>query len=240
MPPTFADALDELDNATEHLLRTAGKLDDSALREPSRLPGWTRGHVLTHVCRSAEGLVNLAIWASTGVERPMYASAAAREADIEAGAARSATELVKDLRDTADRLRSALADLPPEVMGRTLRLASGSQLTGADLPSVRQREVEIHHVDLGAGYTPAHWSDRFAERTLDQLQELFRTARDTPVRELQAPESGRTWVVGATGPTLSGQPSALLAWLTGRSDGDGLTLEPAPDNQTPIPAAPRW
>lgn len=35
------------------LLRVAG-LDDGAMRAPSRLPGWTVGHVLTHLARNAD------------------------------------------------------------------------------------------------------------------------------------------------------------------------------------------
>src|SRR5256885_15091039 len=61
--------------------------------EPSLLPGWTRGHVLTHVARNGDGLGNLLRWARTGTETPMYASREARRADIEAGAGRSAAEI---------------------------------------------------------------------------------------------------------------------------------------------------
>jgi hypothetical protein len=37
--------LSELDKATERLVATVGKLTDEDLRAPSRLPGWSRGHV---------------------------------------------------------------------------------------------------------------------------------------------------------------------------------------------------
>ena len=66
--------------------QTVMRLDD--LREPSRLPGWTRGHVVTHVARNAEGLCRLLRWARTGIETPMYPSIQARDAAIEAGAGR--------------------------------------------------------------------------------------------------------------------------------------------------------
>ncbi|WP_241780552.1 maleylpyruvate isomerase family mycothiol-dependent enzyme, partial [Streptomyces wadayamensis] len=72
--------LTRLDEATARLLTVAGTLDDAALAEPSRLPGWTRGHVLSHLARNADALLNVV------AGRPMYASAEARDADIEAGA----------------------------------------------------------------------------------------------------------------------------------------------------------
>ena len=49
----------EVDRATDRMLRTAATLDDAAVAAPSPLPGWTRGHVLTHLARNADGLGNL-------------------------------------------------------------------------------------------------------------------------------------------------------------------------------------
>ncbi|MFF9641495.1 maleylpyruvate isomerase N-terminal domain-containing protein [Kitasatospora aureofaciens] len=41
--------------ATGLLLRTAARLCDADARAPSLLPGWSRGHVLTHLARNADG-----------------------------------------------------------------------------------------------------------------------------------------------------------------------------------------
>jgi Mycothiol maleylpyruvate isomerase N-terminal domain len=60
-------------------------LDDARLREPSRLAGWSRGHVLSHLARNADALVNLLAWARTGVESRMYATPGDREEGINAG-----------------------------------------------------------------------------------------------------------------------------------------------------------
>ena len=68
----------DVEQATEALLRTADGLDDRAVAGPSLLPGWTRGHVLTHVARNADAMTNLLTWARTGVETPAYASPEAR------------------------------------------------------------------------------------------------------------------------------------------------------------------
>src|SRR5262245_65996255 len=66
-------SLDRLAAATERLLASAAALSDAQLREPSPLPGWTRGHVVSHVEGSDEGLRNLLAWAGTGSEAHNYA-----------------------------------------------------------------------------------------------------------------------------------------------------------------------
>ncbi len=64
----------EVDAATSRLLRTAASFDAADLAAASLLPGWTRGHVLAHVARNADGFVNLLTAARTGEALPMYAS----------------------------------------------------------------------------------------------------------------------------------------------------------------------
>src|SRR5437870_12625963 len=91
-------SLDRLAAATDRVLATATALSDAQAREPSLLPGWTRGHVLTHIARNSGGMVNLLRWARTGTEAPMYASAESRGADIEAGAGRAAADLAAEER----------------------------------------------------------------------------------------------------------------------------------------------
>ncbi len=78
-------------------------MTDDEARQPSRLPGWTRGHVMTHLARNADGLRNLAEGAIAGEERAMYPSAEQREADIEAGSGRPAAELHTDIERGARR-----------------------------------------------------------------------------------------------------------------------------------------
>jgi maleylpyruvate isomerase len=85
--------LAEITTATRALLATAAKLDDDDVRAPSLLPGWTRGHVLTHVARNADGGTRLLTWARTGAESYEYPSLEARAAEIEDGAGRPATDL---------------------------------------------------------------------------------------------------------------------------------------------------
>jgi hypothetical protein len=53
------DIMDEIDAATARLYDTIGWLTDADVRQASLLPGWTRGHVLTHVARGGEALRNV-------------------------------------------------------------------------------------------------------------------------------------------------------------------------------------
>lgn len=79
---------DQIDDATQRLLGTARVIAEPDLRGPSLLPGWTRAHVLAHLARSADAMRNLLIGARAGADRPGYASAEARAADIEQAAQR--------------------------------------------------------------------------------------------------------------------------------------------------------
>ena len=160
----------------------------------------------------------------------------ARDRQIEEGAGRHLGDQRLDLADSAERLLEAFADFDPDSPTREVRMRSGAAAYGWELPFLRIREVEIHHVDLGLDYSPAHWSSAFAERTLDQLAPFFREQRDCPVSALVATDADGRWEVAAEGPELSGPRPALLAWLTGRSDSEGLSLSTCED----VPAAPRW
>jgi maleylpyruvate isomerase len=222
--------LAELDRATQRVLATAEGLTDPAT--PSLLPGWTQGHVLTHLARNADGMCNLLAWARTGVETPQYASWEERTKGIEAGAGRPLAEQVVDLRESAARFASEAAAMPAGAWTNELALPAGPQIA-ALLPWRRLREVEVHHVDLGAGYTPADWPESFAHRLLHDVASDQATVSLT----LEADSLGHPVPVGSGGPpTVSGPAWALAAWLTGRSSGTGLTVEPA----GPLPAIPEW
>jgi maleylpyruvate isomerase len=60
-------SLERLTTATDELLGQISGLAEADVREPSLLPGWTRGHVLSHLARDAEGGTRLLGWARTGI-----------------------------------------------------------------------------------------------------------------------------------------------------------------------------
>jgi maleylpyruvate isomerase len=239
-------ALLELSEAEARLQAAADGLDDAACRAPSRLPGWSRGHLLTHLARNADGMGNLARWASTGEPTPMYASPEARAEAIEAGSARSAQELATDLANASARLGAWLASLTPAQRAAQVELGpSRTKTPASDLVLHRIREVDIHLVDLDVGAEPAGWSQDFALRTLDQLLPRFWSEGAMPVSRLAATDVERSWSVAApdraAGGELRGPAAALLGWLVGRVRVDqqavaGLELASGGD----VPSAPAW
>ncbi|MFE5734791.1 maleylpyruvate isomerase family mycothiol-dependent enzyme [Streptomyces sp. NPDC056528] len=213
--------------ATDRLLDAAASWDNAAAAEPSRLPGWTRGHVLAHLARNADALVNVL------EGRPMYPDAATREADIERDAYRPLDAQLADVRESADRLR-ALCEGPAD-WSRTVELRNGVTDSAARVPFRRWVEVALHHVDLGAGYGLEDLPEEFVLREIEFLADRWSGRPEVPPVTLRLdPEEGPGWRTGGTEGTpvvLAGTGPELLGWLSGRGDkgarlvvlsGDGL------------------
>ncbi|MGH3775103.1 MAG: maleylpyruvate isomerase family mycothiol-dependent enzyme [Pseudonocardiaceae bacterium] len=206
----------------------------SDLPGPSRLPGWTRGHVATHVARNAEGLVRLLAWARTGVETPMYPSIQARSADIEAGAGRPQAEQLDDLRSTAAAFAAAAQELAPKHWETTVGTRHGP-LPASTIPWMRVREVWLHLVDLNVGVEADVLPEDIATALVRDVADWMETR--VPARiELQIPGSAPV-IFGpetAAPVSVSGPAQELAGWLTGRCPGDRLI---APDG---LPELPGW
>jgi maleylpyruvate isomerase len=179
--------------AHERLLAAAARVTDEQVRSPSGLPGWTIGHVLTHLARNADGHARRLDGALRGEDLPRYPGGdAQRDGEIDAGAPRPAAGILADLDAAQRRLeltweRSAAAGWPhAELRGDDHWPTTAS-------PARRLREVEIHHVDLGLGYQPADWPDDYV------AWELPRLLATVPSRLRRG-----------------GDARALVAWLSGR------------------------
>jgi maleylpyruvate isomerase len=227
----FADDpdLDLIAHETDLLMETIHALSDESVREPSLCPGWSRAHVLTHIARNADGLRNVLLAAVNGGDGAFYESQAARVADIDAGAGRSAAELEADVETSADHLLEAIAETPAEVLDvRVPRLrdvddpARQEMIRARKALVLRLREVVLHHVDLDAGYTledaPLSW-------VTGELGASGRRFAAGPAVLVDAGPAG-SWRYGpAEGDPVkvSGSAPALLGWISGRTAGDGLT-----------------
>ncbi|MDQ4124951.1 MAG: maleylpyruvate isomerase family mycothiol-dependent enzyme, partial [Actinomycetota bacterium] len=156
-------------DAEDRLLKSVDALDDAGLRAPSLLPGWTRGHVLAHVALNAHSLVNLFMWARTGVETPQYPSWAERDAAIEDESAKSAAEHRAALVEAGEAFAGAARSVPLERWAAQVAGIAGTPQPAETFLFGRLREVEIHHVDLDAGYGPADWPQAFVRAVLEQV-----------------------------------------------------------------------
>jgi maleylpyruvate isomerase len=205
--------------ATERVLTAAAGLDNASVTEPSRLPGWSRGHVLAHLSRNADALVNVL------EGRPMYAAASIRDADIDRDAPRPLDVQVADLRESAARFQAAGA--APADWSRSVELRNGVVDSASRIPFRRWAEVELHHVDLGIGYELEDIPEEFTRREIDFLTERFDGHPDVPSAHLT--DGAHAWTTGRPSDkpevTVTGSLVDLLGWLCGRRDGSGLTVD---------------
>ena len=230
----LAGLRDLLTTATQRLLGSTIVVTDEQWAGPSRLPGWTRAHVATHVARQADGLARLVDGAAQGVPQPMYASPEARAAEIEDGAGRSGLELQTDLDTSAERLTEAFERLDrvqPDAAGGTgsagwsaaVEMRGGLVVPARLLPVGRLFEVEVHHVDLGVGHEVTDIEPEVAEWLIEWIAFRARARDEFPRVELRT-ASGFTTTVGQVGPGLvvQGDAPALVGWLTNRLEPDAV------------------
>ncbi|MER6157696.1 maleylpyruvate isomerase family mycothiol-dependent enzyme [Streptomyces sp. NPDC001868] len=210
-------------------------LPAEAVTEPSALPGWTRGHLLTHLARNADALVNLLTWARTGIPTPMYTSPDQRATDIDAGAGRPLAEQRSDLRESAARFARAAEALTDDAWSATVTSGQGREIPASEVPWLRAREVWLHLVDLRVGVgmdaLPPHLAWALVRDVAGWM-----SARVGPEVGAELTADGHGTVLLGTpspsGTTVSGPPHALAAWLTGRGGTEELRGEP--------PKLPRW
>jgi maleylpyruvate isomerase len=224
--------LDGVRKLDDEWARVAGGLGEPELRAPSALPGWTRAHVFAHIARNADGLRNLLTWANTGVETPMYASAEAREEEIEAGAQHGVAEILADFVASAGRFEQYAAAMPDEAWAREARNRQGAPVTGTVVARMRLSELTIHLADLGLGHDLDDVLALLGPLREDVVQHAI-TSRGAHLPALRLVADGYEWTMGAApGATVTGSCGELLAWLSGRSDGSAL--------DGAVPRIPAW
>jgi len=172
-----SELVQRIDEATERMVVAVGDLSDADVREDSQLPGWTRGHVITHVARNADGLRNLLNWARTGIETPAYESAEVRNAEIDEGADRSVIGLLADLSGSAAAFSAAVEVMPEETWDFKVNILGSQEFPAEEVLLKRLCELVLHHTDLGIGYTPDDWPGWFAELELGEPMATFRKDR---------------------------------------------------------------
>lgn len=188
--------------AHQRLAEGIAGLTDEQVRQPSLLPDWTVAHLLTHIARNADGHAQRLEGALRGEEVRRYPGGPdQRNGDIEAGAARPAAELKDDIATSSRRLEAVWQEC--EAAGWPhADLRAGDPWDTPASPARRLREVELHHVDLGLGYTAAAWSDDYS------AWELGAALRGLPDR---------------LDPL---QTRAMVLWLTGRTATPDVELGP--------------
>jgi maleylpyruvate isomerase len=214
----------------EHLATALGRLTDEEFAAPSLLPGWDRQHLLAHLARNADALVNLLTWARTGVETPMYPSRAARDAGIAEAAGLPAPTLRAEVLAATGRLVDAVRAMPAGAWSAQVRTAQGRTVPATEVPWMRSREVWVHTVDLDAGVDFADVPEEVLAAVVDDVFAMWAVRDEVP--DVAVFAGDREWGTGAL--AVAGTLPDVTGWLTGRTSGAGLQAD------GPLPTLPAW
>jgi len=169
-------------------------LTDDDFRAPSRLPRYSRGHVVAHLTNKATAHARLFGGPAADEVRRLHPEGYDADWTAEAGAGRSAAVLRADLAQSFSFLESAWDDLGPDQWD-DLGIMTAGPRSMAEIVGHHLRNVEVHHVDLDLGYEVADWPPAFV------AGELARGLRGLPDRA---------------------EPADLLAWLLDRGPAPDL------------------
>lgn len=257
MTRSLTSALAWAGDGAAHLRGLMTRMADAAFAAPSLLPGWSRAHVLTHLARNADAMINLLEWARTGVPTPAYSSTEQRDRDIETGAGRDPSAIRDDVTASSDRLAVAVRGMPEKAWAVQVG-GTRHGMPAADIPWLRAREMWVHSVDLDVGASLADAPTPMLVALLADAAESIGSTAQCPPLALVATDMDRSWPVGrgaaaADHPELSsaidhaeaddvrrvevcGSAVGLALWLLGRSKGRDLRT----GDSSPLPVPPRW
>lgn len=233
--------IDEVTHSGARVTAAVAGLTDADVRADSVLPGWSRGHVVTHVARAVDVYRWLLAVARTGVEPGTRAGSEDLARAVRHGAGRPAVELAADLHTGLGCLTEDAASMPTEAWDTLVTALAGWRHPAWYTLYRCWRELETHHVDLDIGYRTTDWPGMYVEWALDDTLAALK-ARDFPVARVEAVDLGRSWALSRTGPTIAASGHAVLGWLSGRTTNAPLADgRPLPDPPTwPLPPAPGW
>jgi len=213
IPADVAVARESIEWTNERLRSTLEGLTDAQVGEPSRLPGWTRGHVLSHLAGVGAAVVRQLETAVAGapVVELYIGGRPARDAAIEAGAVAGAVEHVERVFGVVALVEGAM-DLLDE--------ASLARRTGyRDLPAAAVvllwwREASIHLTDLDLGVEHTLWGAALREHLVGYLAPRIPPGLRLDLDPTDVDEPRR---LGDGVPLrLTGAANDLVGWLAGR------------------------
>lgn len=220
MVDDLAQQINHVRDATRRLLAGLAELSDADVRRLSLCPGWTVGHVLTHIARNADALRRSVAGARRGEVVAPYQSRQVRDADIEAGAARPMAELRADISATAQALDDAWSSLDAAAWDRDMPHPRFGPLPIRQTPQLRWAEVEIHRVDLAGGYRPSDWPAPFVAQCIEQVADgIPGRLPAVAAVDVEASDTAQRWSFGREGnarTTVRGPSWAIAAWMLGR------------------------
>lgn len=171
------------------ITRAMEGMSEDDFREPSLLPGYSRGHVVAHLINKTRAHVLVFEGAAAGEVRRLHPVGHDPDAAATDGSRRSSDAFSADLHDAFQDLERAWDTLADDLWDRQAVMMAGPRAMH-EVVAHHLRNVEVHHVDLDIGYGPSEWPAEFVEA------ELAKRLRGLPGR------AGH---------------GDLLAWLLGRA-----------------------
>lgn len=222
--PALLEELLTVRRGTAFWHRKVEELTDAELDEPSLLQGWSRRHLISHVGYNARAIGRLVLWANTGVEHPMYASAEARAREIELGATLPARALRHLNHHAAVSLNVEWRDTPEDAWSYQVRTAQGRAVPLRETVWMRTREVWLHAVDMNNGARISDIPEQVLERLLTDIVGIWGTRGTDPGLAIHISDRPDLGVLGTGGaatenesaPTIRGDLAAVVSWASGR------------------------
>lgn len=242
--PAAPQLLSNAEAAAAELRGRAGSLADADVRAPSRLPGWSRGHVLAHVAGVADAMARQLEYAARGETVELYDGGAdGRNRAIEEGAVRSADRQRQVLDAALDRALSAFGNLGDEDWDAPIAYRGGVVRDGG---LALWRELVIHATDLGTGAEADSWSPQFCEHLFDFLSARIPAGMRVRLqpfgmaaRVLTGQGDGHAAASGST-VSVNGMATDIAAWLAGRTPNLGSLRAEAAADGVDLPKLLPW
>ena len=234
---TPENLLEELRRAADVVTGIAAKLSDQDIAAASELPGWTRGHVLAHVCGIANAMARQVEYAGRGESIELYDGGfEGRNRAIELAAGHNADEHRTALAAALGRALDAFGALDPAGWRARITFRDGVVYDGG---LALWRELTIHATDLGTGRGPETWSRPFCEHLFEFLAARVPEGERFVLQPLGLP-SIALGAAGGRSTAINGMLTDIAAWLAGRTPTLGSLRATAAADGVELPALLTW
>ncbi|MCV2394018.1 maleylpyruvate isomerase family mycothiol-dependent enzyme [Actinotalea sp. M2MS4P-6] len=214
LPTEASAAIESIERTHERVRTTIEGLTDDDVRAASRLPGWTRGHVLAHLAGFGAAAERQVLRALEGADPGEFYDGGrpGRDAAIEAGASAGAAEHVTRVEAAMDRMEGLLDLLDEDVLRRRTAFKDGLPVEAVVLAWWREFSIHLTDLDLGAEHTL--WGPELREHLVAFLSPRVPDGTQLDLEPTDVDEPRRL----GQGRVLRvrGAANDLVAWLAGR------------------------
>ncbi|MFJ7748329.1 maleylpyruvate isomerase family mycothiol-dependent enzyme [Arthrobacter sp. NPDC097144] len=250
--PSSSRLMSYLESAAAGFMEHADCLQNADVRDASRLPGWSRGHIMAHVAGVADAMERQLRYAADGETIGLYDGGSdGRNRAIDEGAVRSAEQHRQQLGASLNSALSAFRNLQESDWRTPISYRGGVVRDGG---LALWRELVIHGTDLGTGGEADAWSPQLCEHLFGFLAARVpsgvrlriqprgmapRVLAAVPLESGSAAD-GSTVVVGGNTVSVDGMATDIAAWLAGRTPNLGSLRVEADTDAVDLPNLLPW